>query len=329
MPSDQQRIVAITRVMDEEDIIEPFVRHHAAFVDAHILLDNGSTDRTLEILRGLAGEGLRLEVLSCPSPIFNEAAFNAVLLGGAVMTHAPDWVLTLDADEFVDARGAGGDLRGLLAAQPADIAALRVPLIGYRSPVEGTRDALNPVERIVRREAAPNETGKLFLRGRLAARNVSLTPGNHAVMLDGKAHYGAPQSGVVLAHFPTRSAEQRMLRALIGRLKVIAAGSADAAYSAHYENALRHLLDDPIGWLDGQGRHLEAQITAVHLVDDPLPYRGGPLRYTEPGNDRARFMALLIRYADLLARSHGRILDECPAAAQRMRQDAIRVSRLI
>ena len=329
MPADHPRIVAISRVMDEEDIIEPFIRHHAAFVDAHILLDNGSTDRTVEILRRLAEEGLRIEVLSCPSAIFNESAFGAVLLGGAVMTHAPDWVLALDADEFVDARGAGGDLRGFLAGQPAEVVALRVPLIGYRSAAVGTRAALNPVERIVRRAAAPAEAGKIFLRGRLAARNLSLTPGNHALVLDGQSHPGTPQNGVVLAHYPTRSIEQRMLRALIGRLKVIAAGSADAANNAHYEKALHHLLEDPIGWLDGQGRHLETQMTAEHLVDDPLPYRGGPLRYTEPVNDRDRFIALLIRYTDQLARSHGRILDECPAAAQRLRQEAMRVSRLI
>ena len=50
------RLTAVTRVLNEEDIIEPFIRHHAAFVEAHILLDNGSGDRTLEILAALRRE---------------------------------------------------------------------------------------------------------------------------------------------------------------------------------------------------------------------------------------------------------------------------------
>jgi hypothetical protein len=57
------RLVAASRVLNEDDILEAFVRHHAALVDHHIFLDNGSSDRSLAILRALQAEGLPLTVL--------------------------------------------------------------------------------------------------------------------------------------------------------------------------------------------------------------------------------------------------------------------------
>ena len=47
------RLVAVTRVMNEDDIIESMARHHAALVDHHVFLDNGSIDRTLGVVFGL------------------------------------------------------------------------------------------------------------------------------------------------------------------------------------------------------------------------------------------------------------------------------------
>ncbi len=64
------RLTAVTRVFNEEDIIEPFIRHHAAFAAAHILLDNGSGDRTLDILASLRREqGHSVLIRPCRGPV--------------------------------------------------------------------------------------------------------------------------------------------------------------------------------------------------------------------------------------------------------------------
>ena len=57
------QVVAVTRVLDEADIIEAFARHAAAYVDHHIFLYNGSTDGTLAILQALHRDGLPLTLL--------------------------------------------------------------------------------------------------------------------------------------------------------------------------------------------------------------------------------------------------------------------------
>ena len=44
-------LIGITRVLNEDDIVEAFVRHHATMVDHHLILDNGSSDETVNILK--------------------------------------------------------------------------------------------------------------------------------------------------------------------------------------------------------------------------------------------------------------------------------------
>ena len=45
-------------VKNEMDIIESFVRYNVNYLDGMIILDNGSTDNTLNILKSLKNEGL-------------------------------------------------------------------------------------------------------------------------------------------------------------------------------------------------------------------------------------------------------------------------------
>lgn len=52
------KVVCFTRILNEDDIIEAFVRHHATHVEEMLFLDNGSSDRTVEILTALRGEAV-------------------------------------------------------------------------------------------------------------------------------------------------------------------------------------------------------------------------------------------------------------------------------
>ena len=47
------KIVAISMVRNEADVIEAFVRHHAGLVDELIVVDHRSIDGTDELLREL------------------------------------------------------------------------------------------------------------------------------------------------------------------------------------------------------------------------------------------------------------------------------------
>src|SRR5438309_2714828 len=95
------RVVAVTCVRNEIDIVEAFVRHTMAVASHLLVLDNGSTDGTLDILRALKSEGLPLDIEQDPAPGYWQWQRMTRLMHQAVATLGADWILPLDADEFL------------------------------------------------------------------------------------------------------------------------------------------------------------------------------------------------------------------------------------
>ncbi len=306
-------LVAVTRVLNEEDIVEALVRHHAALANHHIILDNGSTDRTLEILRNLACEGLPLTVLQCKSSIFSETQFNTWLYAHAVRVHAADWVLFLDADEFIDAR-AIGDMRAYLAQVPAGHMSLGAELINYDAPSPATDGDINVVKRFARRTRAPIGVWKVFVRGNITAERVQVDAGNHIMRLDGGFIQPARQHDFLLAHYPNRSPYQWAGKAAVGRLKVLAAGQRELreGRAGHYNDPFEILKHNPGPWLLGAAEGFVRMQTAADLVDDPIDYLGQELIYTQPVDYAWRALGLTLTAMEGIASAFGQALDQHP-----------------
>jgi hypothetical protein len=312
------RVVGVTRVLNEADIVEPFVRHHAALLDLHILLDGGSTDDTVEILRALHAEGLNIQVYQANSPIFLEQAYNTGLYRLALGEGA-DWVFFLDADELLATRAADR-AQEILELVPADIACLRLPVFRYAVPP--AQDGAHPLERLTHRDPEPHMP-KVVLR-RLDPARVAVYAGNHFAFVDGRQELGLSQHRLALAHLPERSPLQAARKAILGRMKVLASGKASAAhFNTHIVDAFERLKTDPRAWLAQQ-----SEPPRTVGVADPLAYRGGPLRYTKPADDLARLLALLAAQGELLARSHGAILDRKRLIRQKLQDEGRVASRL-
>lgn len=93
-------LTAIVRVRDEEEWLEPALRSIAVIADQIVVGDNGSRDRTPEILARLGGElGARLEVLTLPE--LDIAALTNALLERARFR----WVFRWDADFVAHTEG--------------------------------------------------------------------------------------------------------------------------------------------------------------------------------------------------------------------------------
>ena len=116
-------LVAVTRIRNDDDIVEALARHHAAMVDHHLFLDNGSTDRTVEILRSLRQEGLPITIYGNSAATFAETSQNTLLMLRHAVTMGAEWGIShLDSDEFIDARRLGQSLRDFLASLPEQLA---------------------------------------------------------------------------------------------------------------------------------------------------------------------------------------------------------------
>jgi hypothetical protein len=323
------RLVAATRVLNEDDILEAFVRHHAGLVDHHILLDNGSTDRSLAILQALRAEGMPLTVLQTRAAHFCQPPLLTGLFQMAAGMGA-DWVLMLDCDEFVDQRPADGILRAYLAELPPEQAVLRLPIAAYHPmPDDDASDLLIP-RRIRRREPELQPYAKVILRGPLAAQGVSIDAGIHQAIRDGQFLPAPVVANLPLAHFQRRSPFQQVAKSVMGRLKVIAAGqvATESNRSVHYNKMFEAIRDDPASLLRNPG-FLAPGAPETGLVEDPIDYRGGELRHTVPGDPMMKALAALAAFGEALASQHARLLDTNEGARLQMHNWSLTWTQLV
>ncbi|MCW9718870.1 glycosyltransferase family 2 protein [Avibacterium sp. 21-599] len=97
------KIISISMVKNEVDIIESFIRYNLRFVDEMHILDHNSTDNTRLILELLKQEGLPIFIYHHPviehrqSLIINDLMKHCIKQDPSI-----DYVLPLDADEFIN-----------------------------------------------------------------------------------------------------------------------------------------------------------------------------------------------------------------------------------
>ena len=304
-------LVAATRILNEDDIVEAFVRHHHAMFDHHVFLDNGSHDRSCDILRALKDEGLPLTLLRVRSVSAEEASHLTWLHRYAAGALGADWVVHLDADEFIDDRTAGQSLRARLRQIPDDVHALRLRAVHYPNVVaEDAQERIVP-RRLVWRLAEEDRNYKVAVRGRPLADRIVVDAGSHQAWLDDRLIEPAQQDAFRLAHYPRRSAWQQIAKFATGRLKVLAGGKAarGTGQGAHYTPLLEILRDRPQDLFHFPG-FLNGSDQGAPLTRDPIAYAGGDLRHTQADDPQLKAVRSLASYAEELAMQHGRLIDE-------------------
>jgi hypothetical protein len=204
------KIVALTVVRNELDILEAFVRYHLEVVDHMVIADHRSIDGSSELLRELEGEGLPLSVRPLTSPLFHQRQTMTEMMWEAAETMRPDLILMLDADEFVASDGPR-PVRATLESL-TDTAPTTIPWRTYVPTPDDDQSDPNPLTRIVHRRASePRQKYKVAVPGRFAGdRDYGLSNGSHRLVLWGsRAEVAAVNvPGLFLAHYPVRTVEQ-------------------------------------------------------------------------------------------------------------------------
>ena len=121
------KVVGLYLLRNEVDIIETNLRHHFAEVltDA-IVVDNGSTDGTLELVDSLADE-MPIQLASEVGHMYQED--RVTRMARLAVIQGADWVLPIDADEFWV--GRGDPLRTVLEDTPPDVQLLVADLVNF------------------------------------------------------------------------------------------------------------------------------------------------------------------------------------------------------
>jgi glycosyltransferase involved in cell wall biosynthesis len=297
------RIVSVTRILNEDDIAEAFVRHNARHADHMLFLDNGSTDATLPILYALKQEGLPLAVFSTPSVNFEEVAANSWAYQAASQLFGADWVVFIDADEFINTPSAA-PLAGFLTGT-----AHTAELVNYGQTERDDPDEVIVPCRQRHRWAGDTKVEKLLVRAGLPG--LTIGAGNHCAYADGQKRPATRLADVTFAHYPRRSGWQILQKMAAGWLKAEAGGQAvlGAGHSAHYRSPFATLRDKPHELLLNP-RYFAYEFPMEQAIEAPLDYLGGALRYTQPTDPAMKAAHVFLCFAERLALQHGRLLDE-------------------
>ena len=87
-------------VRNEQDVIaENILFHYRQGIDAFIVMDNLSSDATVEIVRELA-HSIPIELRHQQDDTYNQAVWVTEMARAAASEHGADWVINNDADEF-------------------------------------------------------------------------------------------------------------------------------------------------------------------------------------------------------------------------------------
>ncbi|MCZ8080704.1 MAG: glycosyltransferase family 2 protein [Rhodobacteraceae bacterium] len=245
-----KRLVAVGTVRNEEDIIEAFVRHSLRYVDELRLVDHLSTDRTPAILTALQAEGLPLHVIRHSGQVLLQEILLTRLAREAFRSGA-DWVVPLDADEFIEALDPS-DLRAAVAHldQTADGAIAWWPLISMVPHSDDDLSIADPVRRIVHRLAIERvQTPKCLVPRAITLRpDWQIAPGSHHVQLGSKDPLPMVRmaGGIALRHYPLRSVPQMMAKIVLGHLAWRPRLKPGSTVSGHNTAIFRRLR---AGWI--------------------------------------------------------------------------------
>lgn len=259
------RLAAVAMVKNECDIIELFVRINARVFDAIHVLDHGSDDGTPEILARLAAEGYPLRVTAAGGLAFNQAETTAAAVREVARSEEFDYVVPIDADEFLAADGgAGTSPRDVIAAMlPAD----RHGIVPWRTFCPVADDYFTtpaPLHTLFRMRAKEPLPFHKVVLGSAFARDCTLMAGNHVARSSrGFAVQPVPLP-LVMQHVPVRSGDQLVRKVVLGNYSLSLKDQRGPLEGFHWE------------WMAARIRALDYRLDAHALLDFALRYSANP-----------------------------------------------------
>lgn len=249
-------------IASEADIIESFARHTLHFVDHLYIQFHNSYDSSKEIIEQLICEGLPISFEQNPDPGFRREAIGNELVHNLAKDSRFDFILPLDADEFIVVNS-----RSVLEDELETVrhgGGLTVNWLAY-VPTEADNQAdPNPITRIRHRTRSIHPLHKVFFAAKtLADDDIYLGDGNHDLL--SRSYHEVPHhrsERIFLAHFPIRSSPQLVSKVIIG-------SSARALSTDFTENQSKHwraLLSDPSTSLEMPIKQLSDY--AAYYLDD-------------------------------------------------------------
>ena len=308
-------IISITCVKNECDIIEAFVRHTSKVIDCLIIMDNGSSDETTDILNSLKKEGLPVEIISEPTlGNFQWQRMTRLMHESLDKKKHADWIIPLDADEFLITSNKD-HLNEFLSTKNG---LLKIKWKTYVPTKDDNLEQINPVLRIRNRLIMEyKEWTKVIIPNNLAQiKNAQIDQGNHNLLIDNKV-INSTEIGdsVFIAHFPVRSLSQYASKVSIGVLQKMIMPEKKENWGWHHKKAFELLKED----LKKFNNYFfdEALYYAVKdrskfdpkVIEQPIKYLGNRLKFTP--KEIPDPICSILKYSETVVSNHRELLIKC------------------
>lgn len=229
------RLIAVSMIRNEADILPDFLGHCAALFDEVLVADHCSTDGTAEMLAA-AARRMPLSVWRFPYAMKAQAAVMTGLAQEAARRGA-DHILPLDADEF-PRLASRADLEARIAGVQ-DVAVWR-----WRNVAPADEGVFAAFSASGRHASRPGRVEKVSVSRRMAGSpGFAIGHGSHVARPRDRSQPPGPPVGELL-HIPLRSAERLALKADMHlRANAARPGGLPPGQDNQYQRASRRMAD--------------------------------------------------------------------------------------
>lgn len=208
-------ITAIGMIKNAADIIETFVRANGLVVDNFVLLDNMSTDNTVNILTRLIDEGYRIDIISDTESAYFQSRKMNLLLKHVVKNYNSDWIIPIDDDEILISKQQNVSPKEIIEKLDPK----KVYYVKWRNYIPTDEDDYNEICVIRRQQFCFKDNlrtyNKVIISKEIALdEKTFIMQGNHDISDSEYPKVLLPE--LCMAHFPCRSREQIMSKGLVG-----------------------------------------------------------------------------------------------------------------
>ncbi len=255
------KLIGITMAKNEADFIEYFARHNFRILDELYIADDQSSDNTTEIINSLQQEGMGIKLLHIKDRNTKLFYLQSQLMT-QLMRHAATkegtkecYILPLDADEII--LGSREETISQLRALAPD----EYGLIKWKTfaPINGGLNTGKPISSFFKPLLTEQ---KFFYKAIVPIRHsesATITMGNHSISCD-SAQLKPRTLNIQLGHFPVRSADQIIAKALVTAHKIYLKNRGQTSEGYHIRALADHL------------RKLDYKPTEQELTDAALKY---------------------------------------------------------
>lgn len=293
-----KKAFCVGMIKNEADIIESYIRYHLNIFDGVVLLDNGSTDRSPDIIRQLQAEGYPVYLEQDTSLEYIQGDKTTELIKRTFDRFGPDFIFPLDVDEFLIAPDYSGNPRKLIN----NLSTSKVYYLEREytySPVYLNENELFIPKRLTFASPIKDYWPKVVVsRKIMETYSPSITGGNHDLIFDKRTIATRKLQSLKLRHFPYRSLEQLKSKITVGWMNTLASYNYSEGHNYHWHALFDKLKEnnftlavDEIS--DYQEKYVPMNLSFCHSLD---------IKYTTDHEVNA--IVNLLNYCESLAESY-------------------------